>query len=224
MRQNEEVYRMILPESLADVTAAESEDATTARLVDADAAAARTRADYGRVSRWLLGLLGTAGAVIAVGLLGFAVSLMTAGAGGAADPLFGGVALFIAAAFAVPSAWLLLRLHRSGRRLASAAGYWAALPYRQGRRAPTRGDWFTVRFAGYSVDLFLRLISSALAGLAFVCAGSLAVRAVVIGEPVWEAVMWWGWTALFAAVCVGQFGGVQRIQNGYLPRDPALRS
>jgi len=215
------MFRMILPETLPDVVAAETDTGADARPVDADAAAARTRADFGRVSRWALGLLGTAGAAIAGALIGFAVSVASSGMEPVGDAVFAGVVVVIAAAFGVPSIWLLVALHRSGRRLARAAGYWAGLPYRQGRRTPTKGDWFAVRFLGFSSDLFLRLITSALAGLVTVFAASLTVRAIATGATAWEAVMWLGWTVLFASVCVGQFGGVQRIQNGYLARDPA---
>jgi hypothetical protein len=212
---------MILPDTLADVVGAETDAGAEARPVDADAAAARTRADYGRVSRWALGLLGTAGAAIAGALIGYAVSVATSGMEPVGDAVFAGIVLIIAAAFGVPSVWLLIALHRSGRRLARAARYWAGLPYRQGRRSPTKGDWFAVRFLGFSSDLFLRLVTASLAGLVTVFAASLTVRAIVTAAPAWEAVMWLAWTALFVAVCVGQFGGVQRIQNGYLARDPA---
>lgn len=215
------MYRMILPETLVDLVAAESDAGAQARAVDADAAAARTRSDYGRVSRWALGLAGTAGALVAVAIAGFAVSVFTSIRDPLGDLVFGFVALLIAAGFGVPSVWLLVSLHRSGRRLARAAGYWAGLPYRQGRRQPTRGDWFAVRFLGFSSDLFLRLITSALAGLGTIFAASLAVRSIITGAPAWEVALWAGWTLVLGAVCGGQFGGVQRIQNGYLPRDPA---
>ncbi|PZU44740.1 MAG: hypothetical protein DI566_11640 [Microbacterium sp.] len=212
---------MILPETLDDVIGAESDAGAHATASDADAAAARTRADYGRVSRWALGLAGTAGALLAVSIAGFAVSVFTSVTDPLGDLVFGSVVLLIAAAFGVPSVWLLVSLHRSGRRLARAVGYWAGLPSRQGWRQPTRGDWFAVRFLGFSADLFLRLITSALAGLATVSSASLTVRAIVTGAPAWEVTLWAGWTLVLGAVCGGQFGGVQRIQNGHLPRDPA---
>ncbi|RLK52896.1 hypothetical protein [Microbacterium telephonicum] len=212
---------MILPSSRADIAAAEAPAAAETRPADADAAAARTRADYGRVSRWGLGLLGTAGALVAGALLSFAASVTASGVDPLGDLLFAGFMVLVAAVFAVPSVWLLIALHRSGRRLARAAGFWAGLPYRQGRRRPTKGDWFAVRFLGFSSDLFLRLITSALAGLAAVFTISVLIRGVVIGQGVDALVLWASWSVVFASVCAGQFGGVQRIQNGYLPRDPA---
>jgi len=214
------MYRMILPETRADVDAVASDSAASTRPAEADAAAKRTRADYGRVSRWALGLVGTAGAAFAVLIAAGAVALWTDGSGAGAVVL-GGVILFVAVTLGVPAVWLLVALHRSGRRLARAAGFWAGLPYRQGVRQPTRGDWFAVRFLGFRSDLFLRLITSALAALATVFSASLFVRALVDGLPMWQAVLWAGWAVLFAAVTVGQFGGVQRIQNGHLSRDPA---
>lgn len=215
------MFRMILPDTLPDIAAAESGAGAEVRPVDADAAASRTRADYGRVSRWALGLLGTAGALLAGAFLGFAASVVTSGIVPFGDALFAGAILLLAAGFGVPSAWLLIALHRSGKRLARAAGFWAGLPYRQGRRTPTRGDWFAVRFLGFSSDLFLRLITSALAGLAAIFTITSVVRGIVVGQETWEVVLWTGWSIVLVAVCVGQFGGVQRIQNGYLPRDPS---
>jgi len=212
------MYRMILPETLPDVVAAEA--GADARTFEADAAAARTRGDYGRVSRWLLGLLGTTGTAIAVLLVAGAVNMAATGGDAVMSALSGSVLFLVALVPGAPSVWLLLSLHRSGRRLARSAGYWAALPYLEGRRAPRSGDWFAVRFLGFSADLFLRLTTSALAGLAALFAASLGVRGMVMGAPSWELTLWLGWAVLFGAVCVGQFGGVQRIQNGYLARDP----
>ncbi|MFD4957643.1 hypothetical protein [Microbacterium sp. NPDC058389] len=216
------MYRMILPETLPDVVAAEAE--ADARAFEADAAAARTRADYGRVSRWLWGLLGTAGTAIAMLLVAGAVNMATAGGAAIASALSASILILVALVAGTPSGWLLLSLHRSGRRLARAAGYWAALPHLQGLRAPRRGDWFAVRFLGFSADLFLRLTTSALAGLVAIFAASVGVRSVVIAAPAWELTLWLGWAVLFGTVCVGQFGGVQRIQNGHLARDPQTAS
>lgn len=215
------MYRMILDTTLPDVIAAETRTAEDARAADADASAARTRADYGRVSRWALGILGTAGALVGSVVCAIAIGMVTDAGTNAEGIVFGIGAIVVAAAIAVPSVWLLIALHRSGRRLARAAGYWAGLPYRQGRRSPTKRDWFAVRFLGFSSDLFLRLVTSALAALATIFAITLLVRAVVTGEEIWQLVLWITWSAVFASVCAGQFGGVQRIQNGHLARDPA---
>jgi len=219
------MYRMILPETLPDVLAVENDAGAgaDARAFEADAAASRTRADYGRVSRWLWGLLGTAGAAIAIVLVSGAVNMATAGGDAFTAAASAGILILAALVPGTPSAWLLVSLHRSGRRLARAAAYWAALPYRRRTHAPTKGDWFAVRFLAYSADLFPRVTTSALAGLATIFAASLAVRALVVGEPAWELTLWLGWALLFGTVCVGQFGGVQRIQNGYVARGPQLR-
>ncbi|MCU4672343.1 hypothetical protein ACFQRL_07045 [Microbacterium fluvii] len=210
---------MILAETMPDVLVAEAGADRDVRPVDADAAAARTREDYGRLTRWLLGLLGTFGALIATVVVSMAAWVLTE----PGDPMTAvtvAAVLVLALALGIPSIWLLLSLHRSGRRLARAAGYWAGLPYRSGRRRPTGGDWFAVRFLSFSPDLFLRVTTSALAALATTFFAALAVRALVIGAPGWELVLWAGGALLFAAVCAGQFGGVQRIQNGHLAREP----
>ncbi len=215
------MYRMILPGTLADVVAAEDGSAANARAFEADEAAARTRADYGRVSRWALGLLGTAGALIGATLLSVAVLMVTATTADAAGILFSAIVSIVAAAIAVPSIWLLVALHRSGKRLARAAGYWVGLPYRQGRRTPAAGDWFAVRFVGFSADLFLRLITSVLAALGAIFTITGAIRTTVTGGEFGMILLMAAWSVILVAVCIGQFGGVQRIQNGYLARDPA---
>lgn len=214
------MYRMILPETLPDVVAAEAGVGADVRAFEADAAAARTRRDYGRISRWLWGLLGTAGTATAILLVSGAVNMATADGDAFTAAASAGILLVVALVPGIPSGWLLVSLHRSGRRLARAAGHWVSLPYRRGLRAPTNADWFAVRFLGFSADLFLRLSTSALAGLATIFAASVAVRSLVVGAPAWELALWLGWALLFVLVCVGQFGGVQRIQNGYLARDP----
>lgn len=77
-----------------------------------------------------------------------------------------------------------------------------------------------MRFLGFSSDLFLRLICSALSALAAIFSVANLVRGIATGAPLWEGALWLGWGVLFVAVCAGQFWGVQRIQNGYLARDP----
>ena len=216
------MFRLILPETVPDLVAAES-DAGDTRPMDADAAAARTRADYGRASRWGMGILGTAGGFLALLLASFAVSVATSGLDPFGDALFAGFVLLVAAGVGGPAVWLLVALHRSGRRLARAAAYWAALPYRQGRRTPTRGDWFAVRFLGFSSDLFPRLLTSGLCGLGTVFAVSLFVRTLVDGRPAGEGFLWLSSAVLFASVCAGQFGGVQRLQNAFAARERVRR-
>lgn len=223
------MFRLIRPETAPDVSAAlaalGSPDADAqVRASDADAVAARVRADYGRASRWGMGILATAGAFVSVLILGFAASVVETGHDLVGDLIFAGFVLFIAALFAVPSIWMLIALHRSGRALAKAAAYWTALPYRQGLRTPTRGDWFSVRFLSFSSDLFPRLLTSVLAALATIFFVSLAVYAIVEGQAVWQVITWVASAILLGSVSVGQFGGVQRLQNAYLARDPWKRS
>lgn len=226
------MFRLIRPETLPDVSAAlaalaqEAGNGSSAdvRASDADAAASRVRADYGRASRWGMGILATAGALVSILLLGFAASVVETGHDLVGDLLFAGFVLFIAAAFAVPSIWMLIALHRSGRTLTTAAAYWSALPYRQGRRTPTRGDWFAVRFLSFSSDLFPRLLTSVVAALATIFFVSIAVYAIVEGQAAWQVITWAASAILLGAVSVGQFGGVQRLQNAYLARDPWKRS
>lgn len=216
------MFRLIRPETLPDIAASRAaEGSADVRAADADAAAARTRADYGRASRWGMGILATAGALIGILLASFAVAVLSDVRDPIGDLLFAGVVALFAVAFALPSVWMLVALHRTGRTLTKAAAFWAALPYRDGRRTPTKGDWFAVRFLGFSSDLFPRLLTTALAALAAIFCVSLLVRGIALGNPVSELFAFAGAGVLFVAVCIGQFGGVQRLQNAYLARDPA---
>ncbi|PWJ26191.1 hypothetical protein ATK17_2337 [Branchiibius hedensis] len=208
------MFQLILPETMPDVLAAEGNQEAP---ISADAAATRTRADYGRVSRWALGLVGTAGATFAILLTGAALAMLETGDHAPAAAPFALVAL----AIGIPCTWLLFALHRSGRRLARAAGFWADLPYRVGQRTPTNRDWFAARYVSWEADLMLRMITVVFAALGAIFALFLTVGAIVRADPASFVIMAAAETVLLAAVCAGQFGGVQRIQNGYVSRDPA---
>ncbi|WP_282837341.1 hypothetical protein [Microbacterium flavum] len=214
------MFRMILPDTLPDIVAAEEGATHDATAAQADAAAARTRADYGRVSRWGLGLLGTFGAAIGCGLLAYMVEVLTNGHDPLGDGLIAVLVLVIAAVPLVPSLWLLLALHHSGRRLARAAGSWAAQAFREAPGSSTTGGWLAARFLSSSSDLVLRLVGSALAGLGTVFAASAVYYAIAVAPSAAGVTAGLTLTILFASVCAGQFGGVQRIQSGALVRVP----
>ncbi len=181
------MFAFIRPASLPLVEAAEEALATGQRAAFppgmnatlAERAATTVRADYARVSRWLLGLLATAGAAFAA--LGV-MAAVAAVAPGPVEPvivlelLLGGIA--IAAAAGTPSVLLLWKLHTSGRRLARAAGFWAALPYLAGARQPVTRELIPVRPPQRTADMLLRLITVSLSMLAAV----LSVRASTTGE------------------------------------------
>ncbi|MCR2825044.1 hypothetical protein [Microbacterium sp. zg.Y909] len=223
------MFAMIQPATLPLVETAEraraaGEVATVPQgmnIAGVDAATEAVRADYGRTSRWLLGLLGTTGdaaAGLAAIFAGFGLSV--AGTDPATAALSGAVGVVIALALALPSTLLLWRLHLSGRRLARATAFWAALPYLSGARRPVPGDYFAVRFLAYSPDLLIRVISSVGAFLAAVFSLSMIFYATAVDPDPTLAVIAVLWSVLFVAVTIGQFGGIQRIQVGYSHRDP----
>jgi hypothetical protein len=193
------------------------------RITEIDAAFATVRRDYGRVSRWLLGLLGTAGAAVgalaATGALGISLSR----AWGPGDLAFIGALAAIGVTISACSVWLLVALHRSGRRLARAAGYWAALPYLSGRRQPVAGDYFAIRFhLLYTPDLLIRTVTATLALLAAVFTVSSVFFALLVAHDAATAVLMVAWSILAIGVGCGQFGGILRYQLGYGVRDPLL--
>ncbi|QEW03996.1 hypothetical protein [Microbacterium lushaniae] len=128
--------------------------------------------------------------------------------------------ILVALVVGAPAVLVLWMLHRSGRRLARAAGYWSALPYRTGARRPMVSDYFTARWVGYSPDLLPRIITVASAFLASAFSVSMIYYFVAVSPDPAFVVAACLWSVLFLAVTAGQFGGVQRIQNGYGHRDP----
>lgn len=219
-------YRIILPTSEEWVRQAEAAlgvgglTPVQPPVADADRAEKTLRADYGRISRWLFGLAATVGAAVSGVIFAFAVTTF---ADAATDPLaivFGWGTLAVAVAIGLPSVWLLIALHRSGKRLSRATGYWAALPYQLGVRAPAVGDEYAVRYAVYSFDLFPRVATSALALLASVFAVSMIFYSSLVKPDLAGLVIAITWSILAVSVTIGQFWGVQRIQNGLAWRSP----
>lgn len=222
------MFRMITAAALPAVEEAERLNIPGApeeplSLQHIDTAAKVTRNDYGRWSRWILGLIGTAGLTIAILLstLSVATALNDSTTQNTAESIIiVGIGAILGLIPAILSGWLLVALHRSGKRLARAAGFWSGYAYRTKQRLPERRDWFTVRFAVFSPDLFLRIITSALAGLVSSFAVSIFVRALATGDDSGFAPSALMIALLYISVGLGQFGGVQRIQNGLLIRDP----
>ncbi|KAA9151139.1 hypothetical protein F6B41_09715 [Microbacterium lushaniae] len=225
------MYSFIRPASLPFVETAEHARDTGAVAIFppgmnatlAERAATTVRADYARVSRWLLGLLGTAGAAFAaLGVLAAVAAL----APGRVEPvivlelLFGGIS--IAAIAGVPSVLLLWKLHTSGRRLARAAGFWAALPYLAGARQPVTREFIPVQPPHRTADLLLRFITVSLGLLAAAFSVSTIFYATLVAPnpALWVAAVLW--SALFVGVTLGQCGGIVRVERGYGYRDPRI--
>lgn len=211
---------MILPETVADLVDAEGEaTATTARpstRAQATAVAAHTRADYGRIGRWLMGLLGTLGAAIAWAVVCIGIQSATTGARPAFDLAFSGMILVAGAALGIPAVWVLITLHRSGRRLLRAAAQSSA----QAGRTPAAGPR---GLRSLPADLALRLATSAAAAVAALAALIVLIRGVVAGEGPAFIALYAGWTALCGAASLGQWDGVRRVSRLAAPQATPAR-
>lgn len=219
---------MVLPTSAAWIAAAERARAQTgvapievAHPGDAGRAQRDLRRDYGRLSRWALGFVGTLLAGAAA--LGVALAIeLTVGPGARDAAYLLGMAAVITLTAA--SGWggitLLVLLHRSGRRLARALAFWTALPYRRGDRPRTREGWFDARVVNFEPDILLRIMSASFAGLGAIFAGAMVYYCTVIDPFPSLAVTGALWTVLLAGVAVCAMGGVMRVVSGFGEADP----
>ena len=211
-------FSFVRSESEAWLTRAGSPDAVP---YDATRAVTALRSDYERWSRWALGLLGfvlaALGAFAAIAMIG--ALLAWTGPVGVVDV----VAVVVPVAMTAGGGALLIRLWRSGRRLASAAAWWISLPYRSGAVAPSFGGWWRARLVNLEPPLLVRLITAGMAFLLAVFGVALLARGLSEGEDVALAIAA-GAVGLiaFAAGC-GQAGGVMRIVQGFAAGDRVWR-
>ncbi|MEU1971060.1 hypothetical protein ABZ477_05360 [Microbacterium sp. NPDC019599] len=167
------------------------------------------RADYGRLSRWLFGILGTAGALGAGLVAGVSIDLLAEG-----QVVLGSVLILVASGVAAASAWLLIALHRTGRRLVHALAYWAGYPFRTGQRKPAGSRDFFVRL-GPDSDLYARMLTSAIAALWSAFAVSMIRFGIAEYPTPAVTVIASAWLVTLVCVAIGQYGGVLRVQRGY---------
>ncbi|MFF2495036.1 hypothetical protein [Agromyces sp. NPDC058064] len=177
---------------------------------------ATLRADYGRASRLLIGLGATVVLVVAIF---FVCGLV--GAVGFTDPFVAPAALLLVA-LGAGAVWLLLGLHRSGRRLS------IALAQRLSADAEGRGsiaDAVLARTFILEPFILARLVAASLSLLFGVMAASIVFRPVSVADPVEISL-----TAAIASIGVllvlvgcGVFGGVFRIHRAHSRRDPVQR-
>lgn len=198
-------YRLLLDESEGWIASATTHYGAVG---EAPRAARTLRDDYGRWSRWCLGVLAFVVllASAAVGLAPLANWVLSPTAElTVLEGLIAGVSVVLA----VCAAFVLWQLHRSGRRLTRALSWWTGLISRSGEAQDAR------RLTG--APLLARIVSGTLAAIISIAAAAglswpSAFDGFLGGAPPAGALPVW---AVVGALCaVGQLGGVMRIMRG----------
>ncbi|MFF2270868.1 hypothetical protein ACFVTX_01240 [Agromyces sp. NPDC058136] len=173
---------------------------------------AALRADYGRASRLLLG---TAAALV----LGIAIFVVCGlvGAIGLASP-FAVIAALLFIAIGAGASWLLISLHRSGRRLSIALADRLTAAHEGG---DSLGDVILARTFVFEPFVFWRIAAASIALLFGIMLGSMAFAPTEGDAAVRIAVGAIG--VLLIVVGCGVFGGVFRVNRAHARRDPVQR-
>ncbi|MWB98272.1 hypothetical protein [Agromyces seonyuensis] len=173
------------------------------------------RRDYGRASRLFVGIGATLGFGIALLVLGGALDLVATGGALLGVP-FGLVGL----GGAVVTGWLLLGLHRSGRRLARALASRYRSTYGPEHRGGL-GDAGLARYFVFEPFLFWRI---ALASITLLGAIMLLSIAGFMPEQSAAGRLLSGAYGLVLLVAgCGLFGGTFRVNAAHSRRDPVQR-
>lgn len=170
------------------------------------------RADYGRASRLLLGIAATL--VLCVVIV---VVCGLVGALGLASP-FVVIAAPVFLAIGAGASWLLISLHRSGRRLSIALADRLAAAHEGGT---SFGDVVLARTFVFEPFVFWRIAAASLALLFGIMLGSMALAPTEGGAAIRVAVGAVG--VLLIVVGCGVFGGVFRVNRAHARRDPVQR-
>jgi hypothetical protein len=208
-------FRQISPASRVWLESAGSADA---RASDADRAVAVLRGDYERWSR------------LGMGVLAFIVTAAALFIGSAAWSFLLGpwlrdaatiVTAIVAPLVAAAGAVMLWQLHRSGRRLASAAAWWMRLPYRSGGRSrPARG-YVLARTIYLEPALLTRSLTMGCTLLMCILGVAGFVRGIVTADQQVSVTVALCTLSLISAACFcGQLGGLARIGAGASEADP----
>ncbi|MFF2276654.1 hypothetical protein [Agromyces sp. NPDC058126] len=170
------------------------------------------RADYGRASRLLLGIAATIVLVVVI----FIVTGLIVAVG--LENAFAVVFALPFAAIGAAAAWLLVELHRSGRRLSIALADRLTVVHEGG---DSIGDVILARTFVFEPFVFWRIAASSLALLFGIMLGSMAFAPTPGDTAIRIAVGAIG--ALLIVVGCGVFGGVFRVNRAHARRDPVQR-
>jgi len=182
---------------------------------EADRAVAALRSDYERWSRWAWGLVAFPGLLLGVtivlGVTAEAISLRR----------IAPIDLVLLSPFVGMTAgcgFVLVRLHLTGRRLASGASAWLRRPGRY-RGGHSGRDWLQARTVNLEPPVLARLVTATLALLLGIAGTSVFLRDVALGLQAFS------WSALGIGVVglaagAGQAGGVFRLVSGLAEHDP----
>ncbi|HWS49519.1 MAG TPA: hypothetical protein VN241_00785 [Microbacterium sp.] len=173
--------------------------------------------DYGRWSRWGLGLAAFVLFWVGSTLVAVPVTIQSRAPFWVLPPsdvIFMVVGV-LACAWALSTLW---RLHRSGRRLTRALGWWLRAPYRAGA-ARDLGGWIDARRVNFEPPMFARITTGTLAALLAILTIAGTVREAQQQDSILIGVLpLWG--VLSLACTIGQFGGVMRVASGAAEADP----
>lgn len=196
------------------VEAAESE---TGHSSDAPWASQLLSDDLLRWSRWGVGVIAFGAAFIASAVAGPLVMMLAVDLPRDTTAVTEMIAvLAVAAVVLVICVVVLWRLHRSGRRLGRALGWWLIL-----RATGTHqgfADWVAPRAVLFKPTVFARVISSTVSGLVGIFGFSMIGYSITEDATLLLASVAWG--VLGTASCFGQFGGILRLINGLGSADP----
>ncbi|TQL68967.1 hypothetical protein FB381_2868 [Nocardioides albertanoniae] len=173
--------------------------------------------DLMRWSRWWVGLGMFVLAFVAAGFVGSLAMMLIVDAPGGGETVVAIVVTVLALVVLIAAAGVLWRLHRSGRRLARALRWWLAL---RADAVPNQGfgGWVAPRAALFNPSVFVRVLTSSLAGLVGIFGFSMIGYAFSENVVILIAAVLWG--VLGVACCIGQLGGVMRLVAGLGDADP----
>ncbi|MBY6061590.1 hypothetical protein [Microbacterium esteraromaticum] len=203
-------FRFILPESRPHLTTPAGEG--NAR--PAGDPRRQLRRDYERLSRILVGAL----ALLVLAPFGLVATLGV--------PLMPGrmmaidIVMAVIGAVALAAAlWLLVKLHRSGRRILIALSWWSREPHLSGAATRAAGGWVRARTVNFEPRIFTRIVAASLIGLLGIFGLSAIAFPGSADNPAFAAVMI-SWGAVCVLTAAGQMGGVMHLISGIAEQDP----
>ncbi|MFE6997406.1 hypothetical protein ACFVAE_15680 [Microbacterium sp. NPDC057659] len=172
------------------------------------------RRDYDRMSRVGMGAL----AILALVPFGLVATIGVPLMGGRLTPFDIAMAVIGAIALIV-GVWILIRLHRSGRRILVALSRLLREPYRSGALPRTAAGWVNARTVNFEPPVLTRIITSSLLGLTgLIGLGIIAYPGFSQAPSLYTTLVLWGAACFLTAA--GQMGGVMHLVSGVAEQDP----